>query len=796
MSHQQSDVIGLLRTHFHSVDTMIENLSALLPTQGPIKDFIHHNTLHSFQHLEFGEALAQASYIFGTDLSYLLTDSGKTQEFRSGPLKNKKKFDGIANNGIRRQRALSHNYDVDIDALPMIIRLTAAYYDQGLGIWPHPVENFGSLGLWRATNELVKSSTLPLIPLNRGTCRDLLDAPPHKAIETCLDLLTTNALRSRYVAEVFLTLPGWAGFIMSCHEAPELLVQHRHASLADWLALFLAVEVGFIESKCPSAMFQKSLDTQSSELKSALHQDDQKRIGNIIERKLEKGEWSAYSAILKHTKTKASDHLRDLIKPPPKMQVITCIDDREFSFRGLLESEDKDIATYGAPGFFGIDCMIQDGASGDLVKHCPVPVNPKHILRVVHARKHGKKTVIESKAPALMRGWLFTQLFGIPTGLKLLAGTMAPKLVENRRLDYRGKRLTIDVLVDNPQSDSEGRQFGYTIPEAAARVSGLLNTIGLNKSFAPLIFVIGHGASSVNNPYFAAYDCGACSGRPGALNALAFCIMANDKNVRIKLRNLGIDISNQTTFIPMIHDTTADRIDVVGELSLGVDQQGIFQQFTRSAHKALEKNSLYRCRQFDLADKNLSSHAAHSHVELRSVAWFEPRPEYNHATNIACVVGRRELTASMKSDRAIFLQSYNPSDDTEGKYLVGILGAVIPVCGGINLEYFFSRVDSEIYGAGSKLPQNVSGLNGVMTGLESDLRTGLPAQMTEIHDAMRLLILVEQKPEVILIALDKLPHLKDWVNNRWVWLVSQDPETGEQCVYRDRQFENLEPKHA
>ena len=49
-----------------------------------------------------------------------------------------------------------------------------------------------------------------------------------------------------------------------------------------------------------------------------------------------------------------------------------------------------------------------------------------------------------------------------------------------------------------------------------------------------------------------------------------------------------------------------------------------------------------------------------------------------------------------------------------GKLLDGLLGAVVPVCAGISLEYYFSYVDPQRYGAGTKLPHNLSGLLGVM----------------------------------------------------------------------------------
>ena len=78
-----------------------------------------------------------------------------------------------------------------------------------------------------------------------------------------------------------------------------------------------------------------------------------------------------------------------------------------------------------------------------------------------------------------------------------------------------------------------------------------------------------------------------------------------------------------------------------------------------------------------------------------------------------------------------------------------ILSAVIPVCGGINLEYLFSRIDNSVYGAGTKLPHNVIGLLGVANGVEGDLRTGLPSQMIEVHEPSRLLIVVEQTREIL-----------------------------------------------
>jgi hypothetical protein len=44
---------------------VIHNLKHFLPSQQALKDFIHHNTLHAFQHQKFYDAIFTAGEIFG-----------------------------------------------------------------------------------------------------------------------------------------------------------------------------------------------------------------------------------------------------------------------------------------------------------------------------------------------------------------------------------------------------------------------------------------------------------------------------------------------------------------------------------------------------------------------------------------------------------------------------------------------------------------------------------------------------------------------------------------------------------
>src|SRR5437899_4342713 len=48
-----------------SLRKVIEHAAHLLPAQGPITVFIHHNTLHAFEELPFFEAVESGAKVFG-----------------------------------------------------------------------------------------------------------------------------------------------------------------------------------------------------------------------------------------------------------------------------------------------------------------------------------------------------------------------------------------------------------------------------------------------------------------------------------------------------------------------------------------------------------------------------------------------------------------------------------------------------------------------------------------------------------------------------------------------------------
>jgi uncharacterized protein YbcC (UPF0753/DUF2309 family) len=242
-------------------------------------------------------------------------------------------------------------------------------------------------------------------------------------------------------------------------------------------------------------------------------------------------------------------------------------------------------------------------------------------------------------------------------------------------------------------------------------------------------------------------------------------------------------------FIGGVHDTCNDGVEFFDldrtPLSHKADlldvQEAWFETRRRNAHE--------RCRRFVSAPLTLSTEEALHHVESRAEDLAQARPECGHATNAVCLVGRRSRTRSLFMDRRTFLVSYDATqDDAEATILARVLGAVVPVCAGINLEYYFSRIDSPGWGCGTKLPHNVTSLLGVMDGAASDLRPGLPWQMVEIHEPVRLLFVIENTPAAMLGIMERNPMIGQLCRHGWVQVATLDPESNDMKLFDGEEF--------
>jgi uncharacterized protein YbcC (UPF0753/DUF2309 family) len=265
--------------------------------------------------------------------------------------------------------------------------------------------------------------------------------------------------------------------------------------------------------------------------------------------------------------------------------------------------------------------------------------------------------------------------------------------------------------------------------------------------------------------------------------------------VRELLKQRGLDLPPETVFLGALHNTCDDSLNFYDVEGLPTSQQLGFEEIRSIMDQACDRNAHERCRRFEAAPLDLSLAAARRHVEGRSQDLAETRPEYGHATNAVCFVGRRQRTRGLFMDRRAFLVSYDPTqDDAEQAILARVLEAVVPVCAGINLEYYFSYIDPAGWGCGTKLPHNITALLGVMDGAASDLRPGLPWQMVEIHEPVRLLFVVETTAPALMQIMERQPSIGMLCRNAWVQLAVLDPQSPEIQLFRGNRFEAYKPE--
>ena len=456
--------------------------------------------------------------------------------------------------------------------------------------------------------------------------------------------------------------------------------------------------------------------------------------------------------------------------------------------------------TFGTAGFFSVAMYYRGVADAHFVPLCPAVIRPGHWVAEQVIDSHEQAHQLRQKtrralgmashrfnvgSRSLTLGALLTAVVGVLASIPLVARTLFPRFTS--RLSSKLGRFVGSPPLTRLQLERTRRhrgprtgQLGFTVDEMADIAEKVLRELGLTSVFSRLVFVFGHGSTSLNNPHESAHDCGACGGARGGPNARALAQMLNDERVRERLARNGLSVPAETFFVGGMHNTSNETLAFYDLDLLPESHRSEFESIRQLLERACDRNAHERSRRFHSAPLSLSFAAARQHVEGRAEDLAQVRPEWGHATNAICIVGRRERTRGLFLDRRAFLTSYDPTqDDAESTILTRILQAVFPVCAGINLEYYFSYVDNTGWGSGTKLPHNVAALLGVMDGAASDLRTGLPWQMVEIHEPVRILFIIETTPEAMLRIMERNEGIGRLCRNGWVRLAVLDPDTGE-----------------
>ena len=786
---------------------LLHELKHYLPAQAPLKDFIHHNTLHAFQDRKFHAAIRSASEMYGYRVSLTL------EEYRDLFVQKRVREDvlehvverrmGIANVAKWKERMLQKEYnttvsprigklranwkkqfqiDLDSQVHPTLFRVLCSYLDQGISMWRFPA---GQSGFLSSLREIERNSYLSFFKSPRS--KTLL-LQGHCTIKSLLDILVSDeSLYEQYLFDQQFAHQGWSGMVSAIENDPNTLLDRKKISLKDLILFELLMEIDTLDYHFGEHWepLSKRITAPTVDLFASVPDTELNEVYILWQ---EAFEWTYYDEVLKGIEVESD---KPEIKKPHSFQAMFCIDDRECSIRRHLEHQDPACETFGTPGFFGVEFFYQPEDGRFHTKLCPAPMNPKYLIKEIGSTTKRETDVhFTKRSHGWFQGWSITQTLGFWSAFRLFLNLFKPTMSPATATSLRHMDQFSSLTIENTGADQrEGDlQIGYTIDEMITRVENQLKSIGLVANFSPIVYVVGHGSSSVNNPHYAAYDCGACSGRPGSVNARVLCYMANHPKVREALRERGIQIPETTQFVGALHDTTRDEVVFYDEHALFPENAQNHKKHVLAFEQALDDNAKERSRRLASIDTHLSAAKIHEKIRSRSVSLFEPRPELNHATNALCVVGRRGLSKGLFLDRRSFMNSYDYKIDPQGKYLLSILNAAAPVCGGINLEYYFSRVDNQKLGAGSKLPHNVMGLIGVANGIDGDLRPGLPVQMIEVHDPIRLLVIVEHFPDVVLTVIQTNPATYEWFANEWVHLVVVHPESHEQFLFGNGKF--------
>ncbi|MBA2611361.1 MAG: DUF2309 domain-containing protein [Bacteroidetes bacterium] len=803
-----------MKTETSSFDEhkVLHELKHYLPAQAPLKDFIHHNTLHAFQNLNFFKALNNAHEILGYNVSLSLDEYRslyQTKKIKENILdkviasqkganninewKTKlisQRYDNSNNARIGQLRAnWKKEFSIDLDLLiqPILFRVLCSYLDQGISIWNFPVHELGFLA---SIKEMEKNTYTSFFKTERAKKLLLSDKCQ---IEDLLKIIVGDeSLYAQYIFDQQFSHQGWSGMVSTIEDQPETLLDSKKISIKELVTFELLLEIDALDKKFGKiwSPLGQRIERRPIDLFAEVPETELRDVFTIWQLAYE---WSYYDEVLAGLQQGIIEK-KEI--PSKSFQIMLCIDDRETSLRDYMEKLDPNCETFATPGFFGVEFYFQPEHGKSYTKQCPAPVTPKFLIKEIEITEGRKKDVHFAKhTHGLFRGLIISPTLGFWSAFRLFISLFKPSISPATALSFSHMDKLSKLTIEHKEgvANENGLQVGFSYEEMATRVEALLMSIGMVKNFGPLVYVVGHGSSSVNNPHYAAYNCGACCGRPGSVNARVVSFMANHPKVREILRSKGLNIPAETQFMGGLHDTTRDEIVFYDLTFLSAENAKLHTENLKTINKSLDLNSKERSRRFESINSKLDAAKIHKKILSRSVSLFEPRPELNHATNTLCIVGGREMTKKLFLDRRAFCNSYDYKIDPEGKILVNIMKPLGPVCGGINLEYFFSRVDNHKLGAGTKLPHNVMGLFGVANGIDGDLRPGLPSQMIEVHDPIRLLIIVEHFPEVVLKTIKSVDAMYEWFINEWVNLVVMNPETKKLSVFKNGDFTNYEP---
>lgn len=488
----------------------------------------------------------------------------------------------------------------------------------------------------------------------------------------------------------------------------------------------------------------------------------------------------------------------------PTAQIIFCMDDREESIRRHLEDVSPDIETIGAAGVFGLPNNWQGISADKAIKLAQPVVTAVHQFNEIadseetisKVDKHKAQLNKFAKIKSFKAHDLRQSILKIATALPVYSGVGLSELIGRsffprhyqNNIKAIGKKLSSPIktridatateILESPSL--EKNQIGLSTTEKVEKIAAYLKLTGFTKGYSRLVVLMSHRAIHTNNPHILAYGCGACSGRFGGPNARAFSNIVNSADIRNQLAEKhNIVIPGDCWFVAAEHETTGDYINYFDTDLIPDSHQAEFKKLQQKVSKANQRHAQERCRKFASAPHNASAKKSYQHVQGRAASPSQTRAELGHQGCAVAFIGRRSMHQGVFWDRRPFLVSYDPFNDPEGKMLEAQLLGNGVVGVGIAFDYYYSRIQNGYLGSKNKTTHNVVGLFGVMDGSSSDLQTGLARQMTELHEPMRLLVVLEAELSTVEAIYHRQDAIRNLVDKEWLILAVKNPNTAE-----------------
>ena len=365
--------------------------------------------------------------------------------------------------------------------------------------------------------------------------------------------------------------------------------------------------------------------------------------------------------------------------------------------------------------------------------------------------------IVDGAARSPLTSLGFVETLGLGYALKHVAAAVAPIFGMADAVTFRRPAAYGLRHADcRPLDASEKADF------AAAMLRGM----GLRGEIAPVVVLVGHGASTVNNAHAASLHCGACGGHSGEANAVVAASLLSDALVRTELAARGLQVPDDTVFVPALHDTTTNRITILVDPAAGVSA-------------SLQQAAAWFAAACGSVTRPAGQPILPGTAQGRARDWSAVRPEWGLARCAAFIAGPRTATRGVDLEGSAFLHSYDWRTDTGFAVLEQILTAPLVVASWINLQYFAATRDNARFGGGNKLIHNVVAGIGVIEGAGGDLRPGLPLQSLHdgtdfVHAPLRLTALVEAPGDAIFAVIGRHAHLRHLLDNHWISLFRTD----------------------